>query len=131
MASRRLKLEYSARCFTGTLWPRLSQTVCSRLRLHRHLTLVVVDPTYQGKGVGRALIEWGTSHADASGPPMPCYLESSEAAIKVYEKLGFESVEELEMFESDAAGKKVEGSELTLPVMLRPAKKKVKLEDGV
>ena len=82
----------------------------------------MVDPEAQGKGVGKALLKWGTSQSDASEPPLPCYLEASEAGQPVYESIGFQKMDLCMMYEADEEGKKIEGTEYRWPTMLRPAK---------
>jgi hypothetical protein len=67
-------------------------------------------------------LKWGTSQADSSEPPLPCYLEASEVGQPVYAKIGFEKVDTCTIYEADAEGKKKEGTEYTWPTMLRPAK---------
>ncbi|KAI9931192.1 hypothetical protein ASPWEDRAFT_34283 [Aspergillus wentii DTO 134E9] len=58
--------------------------------------VIAVDSGMRGMGVGRKLVEVVTDKADAEG--IPCYLESSKGMpnLKIYEKLGFESVKEIE-----------------------------------
>ena len=58
--------------------------------------IVTVLPGVQGRGVGRRLFEIVTQKADREG--RRCYLESSrsEPNIKIYEKMGFHFVKEME-----------------------------------
>lgn len=58
--------------------------------------IVTVLPGIQGKGIGRKLFEVVTKKADQEG--MRCYLESSrsEPNVKIYEKVGFHLVKEME-----------------------------------
>lgn len=51
-----------------------------------------VAPQYQGKGVGKALMKWGTDKADAEG--VICWAHSSESARPAYEACGFNVVED-------------------------------------
>lgn len=48
---------------------------------------ISVHPAHQGRGVGRALIRYGTERADAAG--VVAWVQSSEAAVKAFEKEGF------------------------------------------
>lgn len=57
----------------------------------RYLTSCLVDPSYQGRGVGNALIRWGTAKADQEG--VLCWVHSSDGGEGFYEKMGFEEVE--------------------------------------
>jgi ribosomal protein S18 acetylase RimI-like enzyme len=56
---------------------------------HWYLMAIGVSPSRQGTGVGNALLEAGTSRADAAG--VPCYLETgTESNVEFYSKRGFE-----------------------------------------
>jgi len=78
--------------------------------------VVAVLPSAQGQGIGTKLFKTMTDVADAQG--LPCYLESSktEPNIKIYEKIGFRLVTELQC-ESD-------GSVCKLYPMIRDPKTK-------
>ncbi|MGJ0629753.1 GNAT family N-acetyltransferase [Xenorhabdus bovienii] len=53
------------------------------------LGVVAVDPNFQGKGLGRAVIEPGLERAEREG--LPVFLETSDDKnVKIYERLGFE-----------------------------------------
>lgn len=77
----------------------------------RHLTLALVDPAHQGRGIGRALVQECVAKVDALS--LPCYLQSTTIAVPLYEKLGFHEVAQIEMYASDEHNRKVEGSEYT------------------
>lgn len=51
---------------------------------------MAVDPKYQKRGVGQALLRWGLDQADAEG--LEAYLESSDDGLRLYGKNGFELV---------------------------------------
>ena len=56
---------------------------------HWYLMAIGTSPTRQGTGLGGALLELGTSQADATG--IPCYLETAtESNVAYYSKRGFE-----------------------------------------
>lgn len=57
----------------------------------RYLTSCLVHPSYDGRGVGSALIRWGTERADKEG--VFCWVHSSDGGEVFYEKMGFEEVE--------------------------------------
>ncbi|KAL8656807.1 MAG: hypothetical protein Q9226_002545 [Calogaya cf. arnoldii] len=60
------------------------------------LSLLVTDPTHQGKGAGTMLIDWGTRKADTMG--VRCFVDASPAGLGLYRRLGFEKeVGELEV----------------------------------
>ncbi|KAF2665517.1 acyl-CoA N-acyltransferase [Microthyrium microscopicum] len=54
-----------------------------------------VLPQYRHKGVGGALLKWGTDQADRFGVHM--WVHSSEAAVKAYSNAGFNVVGELDV----------------------------------
>lgn len=58
--------------------------------------VIAVDSEMRGMGVGRMLVDVVTERADREG--IPCYLESSKGMpnLKIYEKLGFDLVKEIE-----------------------------------
>jgi ribosomal protein S18 acetylase RimI-like enzyme len=59
-----------------------------------YLTLLGVDPAYQGQGRGAALLTQGLKRCDESG--RPSYLESSNVRnLPLYERHGFEVIEEI------------------------------------
>ena len=58
---------------------------------HWYLLAVGARSQFQGRGLGSALVEIGTSRADAAG--VPCYLETgTQSNIDFYAKRGFEIV---------------------------------------
>jgi ribosomal protein S18 acetylase RimI-like enzyme len=58
---------------------------------HWYLLAVGARSECQGRGLGSALVEIGTSRADAAG--VPCYLETgTQSNIDFYTKRGFEIV---------------------------------------
>jgi ribosomal protein S18 acetylase RimI-like enzyme len=58
---------------------------------HWYLAGIGVDPPYQGRGIGSALLAKGTDAADAAG--LPCaLLTNSESNLAFYGKRGFEVV---------------------------------------
>lgn len=59
----------------------------------RYLVSCVVHPAYQGRGVGSALIGWGTEKADKEG--VFCWVHSSDGGHVAFGKAGFMEVERL------------------------------------
>jgi predicted N-acetyltransferase YhbS len=78
---------------------------------------MATDPEYQGKGLGKALVQWGCEQADEEG--VPAYTEATAAGRPLYAKLGFELLEELT---TDVMH---EGSLVKYSIMLRKPKRKV------
>jgi ribosomal protein S18 acetylase RimI-like enzyme len=63
---------------------------------HWYLVAVGTHTECQGQGIGSALVELGTSAADAAG--VPCYLETgTQSNIDFYTKRGFEIVGQTEL----------------------------------
>ena len=56
---------------------------------HWFLAPLCTWPEYQGKGVGRRLLQWAIDIADAQDPVTPLYLESADYARAVYMHMGF------------------------------------------
>jgi len=54
---------------------------------------ISVHPKHQGRGVGKALIRWGTSQADRD--EVFCWVHASEAGYPVFKKEGYEVDKEL------------------------------------
>lgn len=75
---------------------------------------MAVDPAYQYRGVGQALLQWGLDLADAES--LEVYLESSDDGLRLYEKKqnGFELVEW-----NILADEKSEGGNLKWPALKR------------
>ncbi|OCL06262.1 hypothetical protein AOQ84DRAFT_277811, partial [Glonium stellatum] len=57
------------------------------------LASLTTDPDYQCKGIGRMMMQWGIEQADRN--ELSIYLEGTPAGKHLYDKLGFETVEEL------------------------------------
>lgn len=58
---------------------------------HWYLSMVGVDPSRQGQGLGAALLTAGLARCDAEG--LPAYLESSSPRnVPLYERHGFEVI---------------------------------------
>lgn len=66
------------------------------------LCAIPVLPAYQGKGVGSALIRWGTRIADAEG--VYCWVSSSDGGWTAFQKSGFAEVGRLEVELDNFAG---------------------------
>ena len=56
-----------------------------------HLTMIMVDPDHQGKGLATQLLSWGLKHSTLEG--VPCTLFSSQEAFNVYKKRGFFAID--------------------------------------
>lgn len=56
---------------------------------HWYLAPLLTWPEYQGRGVGKRLLDWAIRQADATEPFTPMYLESAPTARAVYMHCGF------------------------------------------
>ncbi|KAF2713856.1 acyl-CoA N-acyltransferase [Pleomassaria siparia CBS 279.74] len=56
---------------------------------HWYLVLLITWPEWQGRGVGKRLLDWAIRQADAEVPSTPMYLESSAMSRAVYMHVGF------------------------------------------
>ncbi|KAM0323349.1 hypothetical protein ACHAQA_008942 [Verticillium albo-atrum] len=60
-----------------------------------YLSVLVVHPDHQGKGVGKKLLSWGLQ--EAARLNLPVWLESSPAGKPLYDKSGFKVVDKIEV----------------------------------
>ena len=56
---------------------------------HWFLAPLLTWPEWQGKGVGKKLLNWAIEQADGEEPPTPMFLESAITARAVYLHVGF------------------------------------------
>jgi GNAT superfamily N-acetyltransferase len=71
---------------------------------HLVVSLLVTDPAYQGRGLGKLLMKQGLDRADAEGRKV--YIESTSAGHPLYLKLGFKDVDIMEIDLSKYGGTK-------------------------
>ena len=57
------------------------------------LHVLAVAPGWQGKGVGRRLLEWGLEIADREG--WECWVDASREGVGLYRKVGWREVGEV------------------------------------
>ncbi|GLA38555.1 hypothetical protein AnigIFM63309_005852 [Aspergillus niger] len=60
-----------------------------------YLDMLGTHPQFNGRGIGSRLLRWGLDRADEKG--VPTFLASTPAGRPLYEKYGFEAVEEYEV----------------------------------
>lgn len=68
-----------------------------------YVVTIAVNPEYQGRGIGEALIRHGTRRADSEG--VFCWVHSSENGAAAFRKCGFEVDDTLEIDLDEWAGK--------------------------
>lgn len=54
---------------------------------------VIVAPASRGRGIGTALVQWLVERADRDGLALTLHVEPWNPARRLYERLGFESIE--------------------------------------
>jgi predicted N-acetyltransferase YhbS len=59
------------------------------------LSTVAVDPLYQRRGIGQQLVQWGLQQAQHENVPVG--LEASLKGFGLYEKLGFRTVNKMDL----------------------------------
>lgn len=70
--------------------------------LSADLSFVCIDPAYQGRGAGKLLSKSVLDLAEKDG--LPVYLESTDVAVRMYEKLRFRRVDKFEMMVPSRGG---------------------------
>ncbi|KAH9901901.1 hypothetical protein F4778DRAFT_781784 [Xylariomycetidae sp. FL2044] len=103
--------EFMARLWREYVVPRTRAIAGSGGKGVYVLELLAVDPEYQGKGAGTALVEWGTGAADRQG--IKSIVEATPAGRRVYEKCGLRA--EIEEMQFDVGD---EFSERTKPKLV-------------
>lgn len=74
-----------------------------------------MSPEHQRRGIGRLLTDWGITLSESLS--LPIYLESSPAAVRLYEATGFEELEEERIVHTkEETG---EDEEVLVPIMVR------------
>ena len=77
--------------------------------------MLATDPKHHRRGAGRRIVKWGTDVADKS-KGLPCYLEASHVGVPLYERMGFEEVETMDIDMSRFGGEGIHHHH----VMIRP-----------
>lgn len=73
-----------------------------------------VDPVHQGRKAGAALLNWGIDLGERTG--LPLYFESSPSTVRMYEKAGFERLDETIVHKAEVMGTK---EDIEVPLMVR------------
>ena len=76
---------------------------------HWYLASLMTWPEWQGRGIGRLLLDDGIGVAEGESPELPLYLESSDMARAVYRRMGFEPIGKKNMVRRVREERKVEG----------------------
>ena len=79
-------------------------------RRYMYMSAVYVDPEYQGRGVGSAIMEWGEERADREG--VVAFLQSSAPARGFYERREWNRIDFVELDLSQWANEKEQGGGL-------------------
>ncbi|KAF9885571.1 hypothetical protein FE257_012777 [Aspergillus nanangensis] len=76
--------------FLGQLWEKREKWIGEKKHIYCHT--VAVHPEYQGRGVGKHLVQWGLDTAEQL--QVPIYLESTVEGVPLYERTGFQTLQE-------------------------------------
>lgn len=68
-------------------------------RRHWYLEIIVTRGDYQGRGAGGMMMQWGVQEADKDG--VESYLDATPEGKPLYERFGFESVDEWPFFDDE------------------------------
>jgi ribosomal protein S18 acetylase RimI-like enzyme len=107
-------MEQTADPGTATDGPKLMQQMAGHhpREPHWYLPLIGIDPAWQGKGLGSALLKHATDICDRDG--VAAYLESSNLAnVPLYERHGFEVLGRIQ----------VGGSPVITPMLRKPRRR--------
>lgn len=84
-----------------------ARLACTNGRPHAYLANLVVEPSYQGRGIGKKLLEFVIAHLRAGSAEdgfeqpkiasderdkLACWLDASPSGLKLYQRLGWEEV---------------------------------------
>ena len=83
------------------------------------LQSLAVHPDYQGRGIGKQLVEAGLEYVDET--EKAAYLESSPAGAKLYPRCGFEVKETMSILDGATV----------MSIMVRPAKTKISNDSSI
>lgn len=103
--------------FFGSLLRIQEEHMCGQAYIF--MRLLVVLPSYQGKGIGTRLLRWGLEQADQLG--VKVWIDASPAGLGLYKKLGWEEVSRLEIPLKEWGGKEGE-TDLTVCLVREPRK---------
>ncbi|KAF9878552.1 acetyltransferase [Colletotrichum karsti] len=83
-------------------------------RRHVYCHVIAVRPEHQRRGVGALLTKWGLDMAELAG--LPVYLESSPVGYPLYNRLGFETLDEKVVHRAALVKKK---KDVEIPLMVK------------
>lgn len=110
--------------FTNKDMDRWMKKIMPKKSKCMYIVSIAVDPKFQSRGVGSALIQEGTMQADKDN--VLCWVHSSEAGHKIFLRNGFEIKETLEIdldkYASSPPQDKQRWGLYTFRYMVRPAR---------
>lgn len=72
------------------------------------LSVILVDPKYRGKGIGRKLFEFVISQAEKSGVKKIIIETDESCNVNFYEKLGCKKIKDVGLFDEQGSGQVTE-----------------------
>ncbi|KAJ2899395.1 hypothetical protein MKZ38_003067 [Zalerion maritima] len=82
------------------LWEVREKFFGGRPYIYCHV--IGVSPAHQGRKAGALLIQWGLEVGEKAG--LPVYFESSPSTVKLYERMGFETLPEKIVHKAETLG---------------------------
>lgn len=76
---------------------RVGRVILSTEHNDLHLVDIAILTEFRGRGIGTRILAWLCDQSRASGLPIRFYVEKLNPAARLYERMGFKVVEDLEM----------------------------------
>ncbi|KKA29565.1 hypothetical protein TD95_001659 [Thielaviopsis punctulata] len=98
------------------LWKAREKYIGGQPHIYCHV--IGVDPTHQGRKAGATICQFGKDFAEGAGVPL--YFEASPSTWKLYEKMGYELLDEPIVHKAEVLGTT---NDISVPLMVLMPKK--------